>query len=88
MVAAAVPPLVVEEDLKVPGERRQPRLQVDVIQAGTAMNGHQCRAFNRRFAAGDDGWPGYIEPEGNIAKIDPHGASLPAAPGAATWDRT
>jgi hypothetical protein len=34
VVAAAVPALVVEEDLKAFRERRQPRLHVDVVQAG------------------------------------------------------
>src|SRR6266516_5450709 len=81
VVAAAMPPLVVKEDLKVLGERRQPRLHVDVVQTGTAMNGHQSRALHRRAAAGDDGWPRYIEPEGHIAKVYPHGPFLPGDAG-------
>jgi hypothetical protein len=67
MVAAAVPPLVVVQNLKMIGQRRQGRLQVDVVRARPAMNGHEGRPFDHRVSAGNGGWSGNVEPQTHVA---------------------
>ncbi len=65
-VAAAVPALVVVDNLEVAGERRQPGLHVDVVKARAAMHGHESRAFDHGAPVGQDGRPGDVEPDAHV----------------------
>jgi hypothetical protein len=62
-----VPPLVVVQNLKTVGQRRQDVLQVDVVGAGPAVNGHEDRPFDHGVSTGDGGWSGSVEPQAHVA---------------------
>ena len=53
VIAAAVAPQVEIHDLEVLSQRPQGGLHREVIQAGTAVDGHQDRALHRRVPPRD-----------------------------------
>jgi hypothetical protein len=73
-----VPALVVVKDLHIIGERFQLRLQIHVIQTGAAVNRDQAGSFDCLLALRHHRWSGYVEPEHDIAKVDPHHISIAA----------
>lgn len=54
----------------------QAEVHVDEVGAGTTVDGHHDRALYRRVPLRDDRRPGYIEPQGHIAKADTHATSM------------
>jgi hypothetical protein len=77
VIAAAVAPQVEVQDLEVSLQRPQGGLYRHVVQAGATMDGYDHRALYRRVSLRDDRRPGYVEPQGHIAKADAHATSSP-----------
>src|SRR5260370_24503133 len=74
VIAAAMPALVVIDDLDVLTERCQRHLDGHMVKSRTTVNSHQSGPLHRGVTAGNDGRPGYVKPETHVTKADPHQA--------------